>query len=510
MQTGSMRVKHHAAARLFSRVLLLSIALCLAQAAVAQQTAPLSPSVVLVLKLVSSTHVKPTTGIVVSDNGLVLVPADFAAGEGEMIVLDGGTDIVSNGRPAKLTDRITPDGLALLSVEGLGRPAISLSGNALGTDNRLHLEAFPPAEQIAKGVPPLWLPLEVLRNEADMQVSISTGTPLPPVSGAVIDACGYLAGVNLSNAPQSQDSSGAALMIFAGELRRILDSMQLNLPVANCVLPVPAVEALGVVAEQKEATVNSKLPSETSTLTTVEEHSEPATAGLASAESAAEPAGVVVPEIEQQSNTTPAEKTSVWNSIPLWLPLLGIVILAVFIWKGLFFYRLGKIAPENASAGKRVSNVQPASDEPVTAPLASPAETNPVKPRSVPVFDNQFPQPGERPEGCDGLIVIEGLLDPETGFKRFCFVDTQQVNIIIGRGDADIAIEHAAISRAHARVEYDGEMLSLSDLGSSNGSFIGDVPCLPGEVLYFREEDEIFLGDVKLTVRVVRQEAEWA
>ncbi len=43
---------------------------------------PISPSVVLVLKLVSSTHVKPTTGIVVSDEGLVLVPADFASGGG--------------------------------------------------------------------------------------------------------------------------------------------------------------------------------------------------------------------------------------------------------------------------------------------------------------------------------------------------------------------------------------------------------------------------------------------
>ena len=82
------------------QVLPLLIALCMAQVATAQQTETMSPSVVLVLKLVSSTHVKPTTGIVVSDSGLVVVPAEFASGEGEMIVLDGGTDILSNGRPA--------------------------------------------------------------------------------------------------------------------------------------------------------------------------------------------------------------------------------------------------------------------------------------------------------------------------------------------------------------------------------------------------------------------------
>ena len=31
-----------------------------------------------VLRLVSSTHVEPTTGVILSDTGLVLVPADFA------------------------------------------------------------------------------------------------------------------------------------------------------------------------------------------------------------------------------------------------------------------------------------------------------------------------------------------------------------------------------------------------------------------------------------------------
>ena len=84
------------------RGLLLLVAFALTHAAAAQQAEPMSPSVVLVLKLVSSTHVKPTTGIVISDDGLVLVPAEFASGEGEMIVLDGGTDILSNGRPAQV------------------------------------------------------------------------------------------------------------------------------------------------------------------------------------------------------------------------------------------------------------------------------------------------------------------------------------------------------------------------------------------------------------------------
>ena len=40
--------------------------------------AELSPWVVPVLRLVSATHVEPTTGVVLSSAGLVLVPHDFA------------------------------------------------------------------------------------------------------------------------------------------------------------------------------------------------------------------------------------------------------------------------------------------------------------------------------------------------------------------------------------------------------------------------------------------------
>jgi hypothetical protein len=509
MQTAFMRVNHHAAARFLSRALLLSMTLCVAQAAAAQQPVSMSPSVVLVLKLVSSNHVKPTTGIVISDHGLVLVPADFASGAGEMIVLDGGTDIVSNGRPARSVDPQATGDLALLSVEGLSRPGIKLSGNALSPNNRLHLEAFPPAESIAQGAQPLWVPLEVLPHETDLQPAISPETPLPSVSGAIIDACGYLAGISLSRGAQSLDTTGAAQTVFSGELRRLLDSMQISSRVENCVPPVQAVEVPVIVAGTKKEPAGAVETKEPPPEVIEAEHPEPVTSQLPTNEPTAGPAQAAVAEPEQPPGANPPEQTPIWNSIPFWLPLLGIIVLGVFIWKGFFVYRLSKGTPDDTLAGRRASDVQPASDEPVTAPLASPAEI-PLKPRSVPVFDNEFPQPGLRPDGCNGVLVIEGLLDAETGFKRFCFVDTEKINIVIGRGDADIAIEHAAISRAHVRVESDGGIVSLSDLGSRNGTFIGDVPCLPGEILYIREDDEIFLGDVKLTVRVVRQEAEWA
>ena len=53
---------------------------------------------VLTLKLVSSTHVQPTTGIVIAAPDLVLVAMDFAREGDEILVLDDGTDIVRHGR----------------------------------------------------------------------------------------------------------------------------------------------------------------------------------------------------------------------------------------------------------------------------------------------------------------------------------------------------------------------------------------------------------------------------
>ena len=101
MQTAFKGVSKSHALRFAFRGLLVLALSCVSPLAVSQANTSISPSVVLVLKLVSSTHVKPTTGIVISDNGLVLVSGEFASSEGEIIVLDGGTDILSHGRPAR-------------------------------------------------------------------------------------------------------------------------------------------------------------------------------------------------------------------------------------------------------------------------------------------------------------------------------------------------------------------------------------------------------------------------
>jgi hypothetical protein len=187
--------------RFFSQLLLkASVVLLCAQPTVAlPQTASGTPeSVVLVLKLVSSTHVRPTTGVVISNDGMVLVPADFVAAGDEIVIMQGGTDIIRNGRPSRTVKRSAADGLAVLSAEGLKRPPIILSEDRLLQDHVYHLAAFPPADKLAEGAQPLWVPVKFTKNSSTGGFEISTDTPLPPSTGPIIDSCGYLVGLNLA------------------------------------------------------------------------------------------------------------------------------------------------------------------------------------------------------------------------------------------------------------------------------------------------------------------------
>jgi len=492
------------------RFLLLSLmSLLLAQAASAQQVTPMSPSVVLVLKLVSATHVKPTTGIVVSDNGLVLVSADFISADGEIVVLDGGTDILSHGRPAKVINVSEPAGLAVLSVEGLKRPGFILSESNLNAESKVHLQAFPPAEYIAKGAQPLWLPVEILQNEPHTQVSVSPETPLPYVSGPIIDNCGHLAGLSLTSGPQSLEPGKSPVVIFRNELVAALDSVQVKLPGGRCAPPVRRTEPPTNAQEKNvDAVTDPQDPalkiSDTEAITAEPVATE--TKEAPTTESPVEPSPAVNPG--KPANGKAIERPSIWRDIPFWVPLLGIIILGVLIWKGNFFFRLSKRAPAEATPAHTGLINQSASEEPDTAQLQAGSDPSSPGPRSAPLDEAEIPDMNALPSGCNGIVLVEGQLDADTPFKRLCAVNTAQIDLVIGRGEADISIEHPAISRAHARLQIDAHSMTLSDLGSSNGTFIMGIPCLPGEIMFIETDDEIFLGDVGFRISVLNKEIE--
>lgn len=500
--------------------LLLSLmVLFLTQSVSAQEVVPMSPSVVLVLKLVSTTHVKPTTGIVISDDGLVLVSADFiSANPGsakvEIVVLDGGTDIPRHGRPAKVVHRSITSGLALLSVEGLKRPGFKLSENALGATGGLHFQAFPPAEYIAKGAEPLWVPVQILENglgdSTNAGISISPETPLPYISGPIIDDCGYLAGLSLTQGAQSLETDTTPVILFADELSRALESMQINIPRTNCKVPLPQVKASTDLKEDSEAVADISRPQE-------QELESSETAVPAVKDNIQEAVTEQPPaHAEQRSGAEfgkivtvkPTDPPSFWRSLPLWLPALGFIILVALMWKGMSFFRRGKNQLQQTPRTHEVNMNPSAGEEPDTAVLEAGSDSNAPKPRSAPVVKHELPDLNALPQGCNGVIMIEGSIGTDTRFKRFCAVDTGQINIVIGRGEVEISIEHPAISRTHARLEGNAELMTLSDLGSNNGTFIRGIPCLKGEVMFIATGDDIFLGDVQFRISVITDQAE--
>jgi hypothetical protein len=382
-----------------------------------------------------------------------------------------------------------------------------LSDNALSAASDLHLAAFPPAEYIAKGAQPLWIPIKVLQDNSKIRALISPETPLPYVSGALVDDCGYLAGLSLTSGAQSLETGHNPVTLLNDELDRVFASMQINLPRESCINPVQQLEGPAVTQDQVSVSIYNSEPEESGLDTGQTEIPDAENQAIHIDEPQLEADQVTTVDAGKYTAVnTPPDTPSRWLNIQFWLLLIGIVILAVLIWIAVSLAR-PKAQKSRQSDPAQTTALHPsASGEPATAPLQ--ADTSPYapKPKSTPVDVPKVPDLDALPDTCNGVLVIEVWLDTDTPFKRYCAVNTAQFVIVIGRGNADICIEHPAISRAHARLESDAESITLSDLGSSNGTFIRGVPCLPGEIMFIEAEDEIFLGDVRFQISVIKHQ----
>lgn len=95
-------------------------------------------------------------------------------------------------------------------------------------------------------------------------------------------------------------------------------------------------------------------------------------------------------------------------------------------------------------------------------------------------------QKAKEQEAC--LIIIRGT--PQ-GHRFFL----TQKEMTIGRDPtADISITDNGISRKHALITRSGEQVTLSDLGSSNGTFINDKKIQTGTPVTLAKEDMIKIG----------------
>ena len=517
MTKGFTQANRLAAVWVRTALLFLMSACCVGQLAYAQAEISTHPSVVLVLKLVSATHVKPVTGIVVSNNGLVLVPAEFisdqdSSPETEIVVLDGGGDIFSHGRPATVKHAALPGGLAVLEVKGLARPGITLSEPGYHENAVFHLAAFPPAESIAKGEEPLWVAIGISGDAASGALEISPETNLPNVSGAIIDGCGYLAGLSIANGVQSLETGRSPTKLFYGALSHALESARINVPVAGCNplqgygpsindKPVKALietAAQDAGMEQQASGTVSEAPLQ------VTEKSDPAKQAAGTVVSQPEGAVTTPASVNNRSMSPAASTASLWSIIPWWIVAAGLIAISVLIWKLAFFIRLHK-----SGTHKRTGiDTQTAADEPDTTRLEVAARESEARPRSGHDDMVEFPGFSQLPEGRDAFVMLQGMLDPDTPFSQFCAIELNRCDISIGRGDADIRIEHPTISRKHSRLIIEIDSMTLSDLGSSNGTYIGAVPCLAGDIMFLNSSDPVFLGNVGFNIKIISQESD--
>jgi hypothetical protein len=457
------------------------------------QSASMPRWTVPVLRLVSATHVEPTTGVVLSDSGMVLVPADFAGPGDEIIVLDGGTDIIRNGRPAKIVRRFSSEGVQVISVPTLKRSGASFSKGPLADRSRVWLHAFPPAELIAEGKPPLDIETTINLPGENGKPLISGETPLPNVSGALVDECGNLAGYSSANGVQSMSTNEFPRYQFKDTLIRLAGELQLNVKIADC-LPDTVNLAEAASANEPEAELSEPPPEpkeETPELKDPTEPEAPEEAATGVSEEPDEPAleetgdthplGVdpdllqeieILPPLEDPADQgVPAEEAASAEEpgLPAWLWLLLAVIL---LGGGFLVHRLRN---RSGSSFK---------EDPLT------------RSQSLPITDETGEEAPTTP-GLDSELHISGETTDGNTFEITCPVSSQAINLTIGRGQADIPIESPAISRRHATMNGTADQLTLSDLGSSNGTSINGVPCLEGETMFIKPGDTIIVGNAR-------------
>ncbi|MCS7047104.1 MAG: FHA domain-containing protein [Gemmataceae bacterium] len=91
------------------------------------------------------------------------------------------------------------------------------------------------------------------------------------------------------------------------------------------------------------------------------------------------------------------------------------------------------------------------------------------------------------------------LLEPAQTGDRLREITIKSDEFLIGRGaDCDLRLHDTSISRHHCLLRKRGSEVSVSDLGSANGTFVNGVRVLSQTEL--RTGDEIRVGDCRLIV----------
>ncbi len=464
---------------------------CVLWMATGQAQVALPPSVVLVLKVISSTHARPTTGIVVTDEGLVVVPAAFVERGDEIVVLEDGTDLTRNARTTRPVARSSGIGLAVLATEGLNRPGTVLSLDTPVDGERLSFVAFPPADELASGAEPI---REHVRQAVQLdKVAISTETPLPNLNGALLDGCGYLAGLVLATGEPSLARDVQPGVILRPRLGEALAELEVT-PIRRACRSTSTGAAHSLQDSSGEAeTANGPQmldpddlqpagPDLSLTEPTANEHSpnrdspkpveNEATPETKPGTPATDPASVSrsavgnQPRAEAASPSRPPAGTRTW----VWTLFFGAAAGLAGWWFG---RRGGKAVTVEAGPDSATNST-------LSQAVAPSATTRPAPATERVRVNLEIVYPDGHSEHQQRELEVDGA------------------GVLLGRGQADIVLPDLSVSRMHGRLRFSGGGLTYADLGSEGNSWVDDIACLEGEVFCLEANSLLQLGHVRI------------
>jgi hypothetical protein len=414
------------------------------------------------------------------------VPDDFAAIGDEIVVLDGGNDIVRNGRPARLHSAYPELGLEVLVVPGLSRTGAPVAAATPADGDTIRLQAFPPAEQIAEGEPPVQQAATIGLLAESGTPSVTAATPLPNVTGPLLDACGNLAGVSLADGVQTMAPSAGTQYRWRAALQQVMEALELPVRGVPCGAALPT-EATpdpppAPAATEPKATKDAQAPATEAEVGEFEPEADEEPAAVEEPAPPEWPFGELPPHEGETAGVDEVAPPSGGedSSTRSWWWLAGGLLLVA---AGLAVHRARQANGSGAPAA-------------VTTTAGNPGETAGAGMAGTGAED-LFRE--ARP---DSRVVLRGRHADGRSVEVSAGVSAHAINLEIGRGAADLVIDSPAVSRRHARLNGTQAELTIADLGSSNGTSIDGVPCLEGEIMYLEPDSTVILGDVRFTVSV--------
>jgi hypothetical protein len=468
----------------------------------ASQEQTLPAGTVLAIDLVSREEVRPTTGVLVGADGLVAVPLAFVREGAELVVLDGGGNVLRNGRRASVLHRIPASGLAILQVEGLRGTPLELAEPAGVNGERLRFGAFPPAEQMAAGIGPMWLGATLVANPEAGIYGLEGEQPIPNVSGPLFNRCLHWVGYSLATGEPALKSDFGPIVLFSPELRRALASAGVPVQTAYCPPLANAGSHNNEPAAEPPAAVDNPAENDTD-----EGREEPAEDSPALAEPAATPAAE--PGTDARSGqpvagtTEPAGEATVASPagnqeataaegqqlpVPGGWWLLALALLAAAGWwlrKRLTASGPAKVAAAGASQPRHAAD-----------PGASLFEPQPGRQQLPGGAAGWWQLTGESRDGHAlrlHLPVISGADAALVVFEEHGLRWQQEQN---GGRPADTPGATLALEPRPAG-------LVLTALDSGLACNVAGVSCLPGEKVYVNPDDVIMVDGHRFSIRIL-------